>query len=267
LGAFFVTVVSERECAMILHVISDLHLDSKTEEYKQEFFSKLKQKAEQDNPDLLVIAGDFFDSYAETYEDQFNLLLSKFEAIYKKVLFIGGNHDYWDSTINERDEFFLKKNSEKTKWLNPATKFELDGKTFAGGTMWFPRTKNWFNEKRWCDYYYIKGEIRPHDEHQSFLEWVPQADIFVTHHYPTEESIHPQFKNYQNNMFFHAQMDSTLEKWAAEGKLPKLWIHGHTHAGMDYVSKWGFRVYCNPLGHEFEDLNLDFWSRLKVEIK
>jgi Icc-related predicted phosphoesterase len=103
-------------------------------------------------------------------------------------------------------------------------------------------------------------------EHESLINdpalWA--SEVVVTHHYPTDESIAPRWQGEPSNVFFSARIDKTLQKHPNSNI--KLWIHGHTHDPMDFVSKYGFRVYCNPHGYPGEGSNRNFWDRLLVEV-
>lgn len=44
-----------------------------------------------------------------------------------------------------------------------------------------------------------------------------------------------------------------------------LWVHGHTHCSVDYVTD-GTRVLCNPRGYGPHDLNPKFAPDLVVEL-
>ncbi len=254
---------------MLVHVMSDLHLGSKTEQSVERFWKKVEERVQTDLPAMLILAGDITDAYDEVYRERLTKIIKRFSELYPKVVYIAGNHDYWDDTIDDRIMFFRSLQSDKVQFLEPQNPATLtDGRTVSGGTMWFPDCKDEKLKNNWCDHHYVRGGFDGdiEDEHEYFIKTVKPQDLMITHHYPTEESIHPRFKNYGSNWFFHAQMDETLKKWSAEGVMPKVWIHGHTHEPMDYVSKWGFRVYCNPLGHEYEGRNPDFWSRITLDI-
>lgn len=256
---------------MLAHVMSDLHLGSKTNESQERFWNKIKERVQTDRPELLILAGDITDAYNEIYKERITVIIQKFSQLYPKVIFIAGNHDYWDSNIDDRLMFFRTFNTlhNNVRFLEPTAQASLPNeRQVSGGTMWFPDCGDETLKGNWCDHNYIEGGMDGdiEAEHEYFLKKVQPQALMVTHHYPTEESIHPRFKNHTYNCFFAAQMDGTLTKWSEKGVMPKVWIHGHTHEPMDYVSKWGFRVYCNPLGHEYEGRNPDFWNRICLDI-
>jgi UDP-2,3-diacylglucosamine pyrophosphatase LpxH len=249
--------------------MSDLHLGSKTEQAVERFWKKVEERVQTDFPAMLILAGDITDAYNETYRERLAKIIDRFSKLYPKVVFLAGNHDYWDDKINSRLAFFRTLAVGNVHFLEPDNNYTLpDGRAASGGTMWFPDCKDSFLKKTWCDHNYIleamNGAIEA--EHEAFIKTIKPQSIMITHHYPTAESIHPRYKNYISNCFFQAEMDETLKKWSEGSVLPRLWIHGHTHEPMDYVSKWGFRVYCNPLGHEFEGRNPDFWNRMSIDI-
>ena len=64
----------------------------------------------------------------------------------------------------------------------------------------------------------------------------------MTHHLPHWRSIHPKYEGIRSNPSFASDLDHLV-------RLPvTLWVHGHTHESLDYVSN-GTRVVCNPRGY------------------
>lgn len=248
---------------MIAHVMSDLHLSSLSEQSLSNFWKKLQNQIKQDSPKIAIIAGDLNENDEEVYEEDLINIVNQFANLYDRIFFVAGNHDYWNSCITDRRNFFLSINGKNPKavFLDYDRPFQDETLCLNGGTLWFPKPQP---KKSWVDYKKVRGYIE--GEHTKFISSDKNAPIFISHHFPTEESIHKQWEFSKMNMFFHAKMDETLSGWSQKGCLPRLWIHGHTHNPMDYVSKWGFRVYCNPLGLECENLNPEFWSKIKLDI-
>jgi hypothetical protein len=89
---------------------------------------------------------------------------------------------------------------------------------------------------------------------RKFRYWIGAVDVddavVVTHHAPSRLSIAPEFADSPLNAFYY---DPFGEAILGGCNKPQLWIHGHTHAGCDYVHDLGgVRVVSNPVGYVFE---------------
>ena len=83
-----------------------------------------------------------------------------------------------------------------------------------------------------ADSAWLHGELsRPFD-----------GDTFViTHHAPSERSVHPRFQGDPLTGAFVTDLPELLAQAQA-------WVHGHHHDSSDYVER-GCRVVCNPRGY------------------
>jgi hypothetical protein len=105
-----------------------------------------------------------------------------------------------------------------------------------------------------------------HREQRTWLEEVLTKPflgktVVVTHMGPSARSIAPKFRRDELTPAFVSALDHLFP-------YVDLWIHGHTHASLDYQAD-GCRVVCNPRGYwkwdgSFE--NADFNPNLVVEI-
>jgi len=66
--------------------------------------------------------------------------------------------------------------------------------------------------------------------------------VVVTHHAPTQLSLHAQFVANAWNPCFMSDLEHLM------GDSVALWVHGHTHNNFDYRVN-GTRVVCNPRGY------------------
>ena len=91
----------------------------------------------------------------------------------------------------------------------------------------------------------------------------------MTHHAPSERSVHPRFQGDSLTDAFVTDPPDLLEQ-------AQVWIHGHHHDSSDYVER-GCRVVCNPSGYpmglnsirdaeemHFENTNFD--GHLMIEL-
>ena len=65
--------------------------------------------------------------------------------------------------------------------------------------------------------------------------------VVITHHSPSERSVHPRFQGDPLTSAFVTDLPDLLEQ-------AQVWIHGHHHNSSDFVEH-GCRVVCNPSGY------------------
>lgn len=155
---------------------------------------------------------------------------------------INGNHDYYGGYFADA--------------LYGTKVHEVNGIKIAGATLWTDLSKNidWIMYVNGLiDYRYIKSVtqermMETHNAHKHFL-LNSEADIIVSHHCPSYQSIHPKFGNSPFNKSFSSNLDAEI---LALKKPPKLWIHGHTHEEFDYMIG-ETRVICHPRGYRGEN--------------
>lgn len=93
--------------------------------------------------------------------------------------------------------------------------------------------------------------------------------VVITHHAPSERSVHPRFQGDLLTGAFVTDLPDLLEQ-------AQVWIHGHHHDSSDYVER-GCRVVCNPSGYplglnsirkaeEMHFENTRFDGRLVIEL-
>lgn len=255
---------------MRIHVMSDLHF----EHYKSTvpFFKELDEFLAKSPSEVLVLAGDIYSTkhFNKLKEALAPFALSPFAARYRHVLYVPGNHESWGTDIHTTNTNIAQLEEElpALQVLRPGSCVEIEGTTFSGGTLWFRDTTDRALKAAWCDYWMIReAEWTIPLEHGAFTRWLEnpdcKPDVMVSHHFPTDESIASRWQGQETNVFFCARIDPVIEQMA---KRPRVWIHGHTHDPLDYVSKHGFRVYCNPRGYPHENINPNFWDRVAVDV-
>ena len=162
---------------------------------------------------------------------------------------INGNHDYFGGYFSDA--------------LYGTKLQEVDGVRIAGATLWTDLSSP-LDYLSYCrnliDDTYIKGitqslMIETHDAHKFFL-LNSEADVIVSHHTPSLQSVHKRFRYSDCNSSFSNNMDEEILKMK---KPPKIWIHGHTHDRFDYMIG-ETRVICHPRGYKNE---LDDYMRYK----
>src|SRR5579859_2382922 len=236
---------------MRIHLYSDLHLDHD----EDEGFAYLSQGlANEDQADIAVVAGDLY-SVGDARRLVFTL--SQFAHSYTDVIFVPGNHDFWQT--NPDDLLFEVENQrlllddtdyDRIHMAMTPQVLKVQGQNFLCGTMWYPKPQR-DEIQDFVDMYRIrKGLQWIFDEFSDFYDLLMntevQDSIVVTHHLPSNFSTPDKFKGSPTNHFFMTDMSKAIAF-----KRPKLWLHGHTHDACEY-KLFDTRVICNPRGYPFE---------------
>lgn len=229
---------------MIVQVLSDLHL-----EFHRDGGHSFLESLDPTGVDVLVVAGDV----NTTTRDIANSLMSLC-ALYPRVLFVAGNHEYYGSTVPEILHLLegLDRDVANFTWLSNR-EVEIDGVWFGGTTLWFPRSVDpMVDLDRFAvnDFNLIR-EFIPwvYDSHRcamEFLEEAPHLDVVVTHHIPTARCQAARFAGASINHYFLTDITPLIRKMA-----PKAWIFGHTHDRM-WTTVGETLLVCNPFGYPHE---------------
>jgi predicted phosphodiesterase len=180
-----------------------------------------------------------------------------FYSLFKDKLFsVPGNHDYYGGTFLNADMDF------------PDALTLENGLVVAGATLWtdISPTRWWDFKEYMMDYRNIKGMnydryMNAHETHKHFL-FNSGADIWVVHHLPSFQSVHPKYHESGGNDFFATELSHQILEM---NKPPKLIVHGHTHERCDYMIG-NTRVVCNPRGYPNEQPWYQNYIPLIVEI-
>lgn len=234
-----------------IYVISDTHLEFRYDD--SALMTELSHylSVTRDNNGVLLIAGDLGNM---SNNDHVEYLINFIIPLYKNVLYITGNHDYYHSnrTIIHGILREIEKKCPTFKFLDNEI-VELDGQRYIGGTMWYADSKyaRTWNERCMPDMHYIenleKWVYRSHEEFINLLDLeCKRGDIVMTHHTCSPKSIPRQYQNSQLNYFFCSDQEKLILR-----KSPTLWVHGHTHNKFIYKLQ-GTLIACNPFGYPDE---------------
>lgn len=251
---------------MKLHVISDLHTELLSKSSVDKLFKSLRAKYDSDKPDVLVLAGDIW-SLAPNNLNKARAYRDALLEIYPTIVYTPGNHEMWGTSIREGHLAIRSMETDNFIPLFPGEPRTVLGKKFAGGTLWYPNPGPDFLDRRgffsFIDFQRVDdGDPEIFREHQKFLDSTfEEADIVVSHHFPTPEAIDPMWAHSAYNVFFCSFSEDRL----AAGAPKELWLFGHTHNPFDFISEFGPRFYCNPMGYEGEGMNPRFYDRILVD--
>lgn len=243
---------------MKITILSDIHLESDIYYTPWKLYSPADEHT-------LILAGDVIplrylqkndpeDLFCSSGVNFFNRACENF----RNVIYVPGNHEYYHGDINELDAWF-KNFANDMGWYNlhylNADSIELDGMRFVGATLWtevdpisMGTTARYMADYRTIlsgkNRFTAAQSVALHRKHLEYFEaTIKKDDIVITHHTPSHQSIAPQFKGNGLNPFFYNDLDEFILT-----KKPRIWVHGHTHASMDYmIGKT--RIICNPKGY------------------
>lgn len=247
---------------MRIQVLSDLHLEFG-------WFSPVSTSA-----DVVVLAGDID-------IDTVGIEWARRKFPKQEIVYVHGNHElyggHWTETLEDlRDEAKLQgvhflENDEavigNVRFLGACmwTDFDFFGTALRERSM--DACKSYL-----ADFHRIRMDPGSHDDDESEAEaavredlvspramrkrhlesraWLEQKllepvdieTVVVTHHCPSAHSVPDRYRQMLGNAGFTSHLDDLMRH-------PKVWVHGHTHDGYDYVHPNGARVACNPRGY------------------
>jgi predicted phosphohydrolase len=247
---------------MKITLLSDLHT-----EFWSEFPGRQTQLAPQ--IDILVLAGDIAVGPTKLLK-----ALEHFSTLYKHVIYVPGNHEYYNYHIHDIDELKTLVPSN-VYFLNPGH-VNIDNVLFIGATLWtnfrgdqfaIQAARNMISDFRLIRKFSPISAIRLYEQHIDYIRAIyaarspNQKVVVVTHFLPAVECIHPRFQgpNLLNNYFSNdlgneiADMTNTT------------WLFGHTHDSIN-IQLGDTRLIANPYGYQGHEVNPAFQSNKIVEI-
>lgn len=222
---------------MKIGIMSDLHMHSEA-----------PWNFEPEDDVFYICAGDISEEY--------NFRNYWYNSHEDHLFAIPGNHDYYGSSFESA--------------INSTNTREVNGVKIAGATLWTDLSNplDWITYTRnLIDYRFIENltherMIETHQAHKEFL-LSSDADIVVSHHTPSQLSIHERYRGDPINVCFSNRLEEQILNMK---KPPKLWIHGHTHDRFDYMLG-DTRVICNPRGYRGEHKDYKNYKPLIIELE
>jgi predicted phosphodiesterase len=247
---------------MKLHILSDIHIEFAP-------FQIPKTDA-----DVIILAGDIGVGLE-------GILWAKEQYIDKPILYVAGNHEYYQHDISLIDQ--LKSNSTDNLYIMDNEVCIIDDVRFLCATLWtdfalYGEGEKYFSirhaKNNMSDFSLIKNgnrafspddSIKLHDYSRDWLKHMLSEPfdgktVVVTHHSPSPQSIAPRFQGDLLTPAFTTDLEHLMD-----GSRVALWVHGHTHDVYDY-QVYGSRVVCNPRGYVPYEQSNGFDPEFVVEI-
>lgn len=256
-------------------LISDLHLDFWVKPSwnpllaANQLHGMLKAVVPDAPSDVLVIAGDL-----GHMNRQNAAFVRRLAQVYKYVVLVAGNHDYYLQTAAQRRKYRMRSEQrvdELRKLLKPIPNAKLldgdtvrvDGVTFGGCSMWYDfqygiqilnghyANLHDYWRKHSNDARFVLGpagwlEEAVREEKRKLQRVVEQADVIVTHVAPDWSHVPEGRELDQSTSFYYFDGKPFMAK--ARGKL---WCYGHVHRRSDYAAH-GCRFVNGSLGYPAE---------------
>lgn len=250
-----------------LWVLSDLHIDINRA-------SPLDLPASPPEHDVVVIAGDIGEGLADSVDW---IAANGFNRV--PVVYVCGNHEFYGHDRHEELERGRRHASGHDNiHLIERDAVVIGGVRFLGCTLWtdyalYGEAEQAMRDagKYLSDHVTIANRGRswtPYDareEHFASRAWLTNRlaepfdgqTVVVSHHAPSESSVHPKFRANRITPAFCSNLDDLVAQ-------ADIWVHGHTHASFDYrLGKC--RVVNNPRGYVKRE-KTGFRNDLVVEV-
>lgn len=261
-----------------IDIISDIHLEFLD---KLDFNDLIKKIKKIKKSSTIALLGDI----GKPYEDSYKQFLYNILCLYKNVLLIAGNHEFYNdhysvdhihSKINDICQSLNEQNEQGhvIYYLNRNI-VEIDDYVYIGCTLW-SHIKNISATGRWMnDYKLIKQEIKDKQGNlkkisikpQNTNEWhqidvnylIEQMEYFsksgkkmviLTHHAPiTDKMIHPP--EYRGSLYSEAFCTDLSKLFEYK---PIAWFYGHTHQSYKSIQNQT-QIVSNPMCYNLEALD------------
>ena len=202
---------------MLLRIASDIHAEFLTRKNRAEVLQTLLGSSS--TYDYLVIAGDL------TVTNHKSVLKEIYDITQKPIIFVPGNHDFWDASYHVKDLELRKqisdgKYGQHLHYLNNDS--FIDGNhLIIGSTLWWQeQPENWtYLMRQMIDYHKITemftGRENGFDWGQEAMSFIIERlqfardnaliPIVITHNAPSYRSVSDRFKHSPMNPFFANQ--------------------------------------------------------------
>jgi Icc-related predicted phosphoesterase len=233
--------------------------------------------------DILILAGDIAQvcflrtgSFDLPYAKNFRNFLERASAKYNHILWIPGNHEFYDSSFKDAPNIvnaYFKEVGIDNVLYGETISHIVGEYIFIGATLWTDvncgnplaiMNSNMMNDYKYIDAgtFTVHDGIKKHYEHKEFIyskitnhNSDSKNTIVFTHHAPHYKS------SVDVNAFTPFYCCTDMEDIIQTGS-PKLWIHGHTHHQTSY-NIFNTQVLSNPRGYYGSDSLANYF---KIEV-
>lgn len=219
---------------------------------------------------VLIIAGDFDEAKRSRYRTE----IEKLCAVFKKVVLVPGNHEYYGSNIHKVHKILKTMDDEISNFTFLQNDYAwIDDVMIVGSTLWtdfsndplvkfdarmkmndYKHIRHGTQAEPWKTKLTVEDVEYMHHVSKNYIKMVIDTErdivhndikvVVVTHHAPSFQSVSPKYRNDSLNACYCSNMDSYIEELK-----PTVWIHGHVHSNFDYTIG-DTRIICNPRGYE-----------------
>ena len=245
-----------------LQIASDLHIEQSDDiPNATEYIIPISE--------VLILAGDIGSLYKL---DQLQGFLEQLNNLFQAILYIPGNHEFYMmqgyqpisyKALEARLESLG--NAISNLYILNRRSVRIKDVCIAGCTLWSKPTckvppfivrVNGFNTAAYStkhkkDLNYIKKMI-------SYCKKEKYKLVVVTHHPPSYRTLEGAKKRKRFESLYASNLDHLLN-----GDDVKVWICGHTHKNIDFVTNNGCRVITNQKG-KVKDRVKDYLKSLKI---
>jgi predicted phosphodiesterase len=231
---------------MKLHVLSDIHLETRRPSWKP-FVGQIPR----DLGEVLVLAGDIL-CIADADADE---MLAKLREKAAEVLFVLGNHEHYHGAFEQTRARAAALCAAAGIKLLDGTAVVVGGRRFLGASLWFGRDPQIPAHKAMMTDFELIADLedavyRQNERDRAFFdEQLLAGDVAISHHLPVWSSVPPRFREGPGaalNCFFVSDCEATIHR-----RRPAVWIHGHTHSPTNHLVG-ETRIVCNPIGYPRE---------------
>lgn len=257
----------------MFYVLSDIHLEFFKKSQVDTSINWIKNKLI-DPDSYLILAGDICSVSSKNFEYFF----SSIQSMFKKIFYVLGNHEFYNSDITTTKNLLatkleeLNNNNNNIILLDNSSYYLQDANILiVGSTLWSDLTYN--NDNIWKakyminDFNYINNFSV--DEYQNYFKKdlkyledeiqqnMDKRILVVTHHVPTYELIDKKYKNDPMNICFASELNHLFQKPIIA------WIYGHTHTASEKIIN-NIKFKCNPIGYVGENKTFKIIDQLDL---
>jgi Icc-related predicted phosphoesterase len=256
---------------MFIKLFSDIHLEFGRNNIVPSSRNFFIRKLPTDENTVLCLAGDICSIEINNFHESF--LNSELSKRFRKVLYIPGNHEYYNGCIETTDKKLQEYCDKHGIVFMQKKSIEIDDVVFIGATLWTRMSNvNPIIAFKIMQYMHDYKKIRIgtqsdkltidhvdllHKDHLMFIEnelkiHSGKKCIVMTHHAPSYQCIDEYYKrNSDVNNAFYSDLDDLILKYE-----PNFWFFGHSHTATDF--KIGnTRLINNSIGYIHEQTGFD----------